>query len=258
MYLVKNRETEELCALKRIRPRTNEELESIKNEIALTQISYHPNIISYYHAFEYQSCIYLALEYMQNSLYEVITENEGNIPEKQIAYICMEILQGLSFMHRQNRIHRDIKSDNILINSKGDIKLGDFGYAAQLTLEQSNRNTIVGTPSWMAPEIVKGETYGCSIDIWSFGILVIELAEGEPPYIDDPPMKAMFNIATKPPPTLRDKFKWSSEFREFLGICLVKEPERRASVSRLLSHPFLEYNVGESAREEFVEFLGAS
>jgi len=141
-----------------------------------------------------------------------------------MAYICKEILIGLQHLHSEHRIHRDIKSDNILIDLAGDVKLGDFGYCAQLTADQDYRKSVVGTPSWMSPELVTGAKYTTKVDIWSLGILCLELAEGDPPYLRDPPMRALFLIASGPPPTLKKPKRWSADFVDFIRTCLKKSP----------------------------------
>jgi serine/threonine protein kinase len=191
---------------------------------------------------------------MTGNLTDIVLERPGVIPEKQIAYVAREILKGLRVLHAHSRIHRDLKSDNVLISLEGDVKLGDFGYAAQLTQEDKARQTVVGTPSWMAPELVGGNDYDVKVDVWSLGIVMLELADGEPPYLRENPMKALFNIVTKPPPEIQNKRKWSNEMRDFVRQCLIKEPENRPGVADLLLHPFLD-QVGETARDQFADYV---
>lgn len=135
------------------------------------------------------------------------------------------------------------------------MKLGDFGFAAQLTLEREQRNTIVGTPSWMAPELINGSQYNEKVDIWSFGIIAIELADGEPPYLHDPAMKALLNIVSKPPPTLQRPMSWSGAFNHFIARCLDKRPDCRASARQLLEHEFIVTNVQEDSLAQYTAFL---
>jgi serine/threonine protein kinase len=132
------------------------------------------------------------------------------------------------------------KSDNILISSDGGVKIADFGYAAQLTQQKQKRNTIVGTPYWMAPELIRGLNYDQKVDVWSLGIMMMEMAEGEPPYMEFPPLRALFLITTKGIPALREPQKWSDDFKDFLALTLLKDPAKRPSATELLQHPFMQ------------------
>ena len=161
------------------------------------------------------------------------------MPEYIMAYICQKMLSGLAYLHNENRIHRDIKSDNVFLTLDGGVKLGDFGFAAQLTEAHQYRNTFVGTACWMAPELVKGSEYSAKVDIWALGIVSLELAEREPPLITTPPVRAIYIISTSPPPTLKSPDDWSPEFVDFTKQCLTREPEERPSAAELLEHPFL-------------------
>jgi serine/threonine protein kinase len=241
-------------ALKEVRTKSPMDTENLLNEIALMQMSQHPNVLNYIETYFYERSYWLVIELMRCNLTEVVMARPGHIPEHLIAYICREALRGLEFLHLQYRIHRDIKSDNILLGLNGTAKIGDFGFAAQLTTELSRRNTVVGTPSWMAPELVSGSKYDCKVDIWSLGIVALELAEGSPPYIDLNPMKAIFYIATQPPPTLANKTKWSHEFYSFVEACLIKDPARRPSSSDLLGSEFIR-RVDDGVKEEFAKFM---
>jgi len=159
--------------------------------------------------------------------------------EQQITLVIRETLKALAYIHSLHRIHRDIKSDNILLNSDGCVKLADFGYAAQLTQKQQKRNTVVGTPYWMAPELIRGHDYGVKVDIWSLGIMLMEMAEGEPPYMEFPPLRALFLITTKGIPPLKEPHKWSADFNDFFNRCLEKEVEKRPTAEELMKHPFM-------------------
>jgi len=165
-------------------------------------------------------------------------ENRFRMSETQIAYVVGEILKALSFMHTCHRIHRDIKTDNVLIGEDGSVKLADFGFAIQLTQEENKRKTLIGTPYWMAPEIIQKQAYGIEVDIWSVGILILELTEGEPPYMKFPQAKALFLISTQTPPTFKKPKKWTAEFKNFLGSCLQKDPSKRSTSVQLLKHAF--------------------
>jgi len=210
-------------------------------EIAIMKSSSHPNIVEYMDAYLMGDQLWVVMEFMGGGcLTEVLEQFEHvKLAEAQIAFICREVLLGLAYIHSLHRIHRDIKSDNILLGSDGLVKLADFGYAAQLTQQKQKRHTIVGTPYWMAPELIRGQSYDTKVDIWSLGIMVMEMAEGEPPYMEFPPLRALFLITTKGIPGLKEPEKWSKEFQEFVTICLEKEPENRVDALTLLKHSFL-------------------
>ena len=254
VYLAEHKLTLEAFALKKIHPKNERKRNQIINEIALTMLSDNPNIITYYESYEYSGCLWLIVELMKGSLTDLIVDKPGQIPEHLIAYLFREILKGLLCLHGHHRIHRDVKSDNVLINLQGEVKLGDFGYAAQLTTEKDKRKTIVGTPSWMAPELILGQDYDEEVDLWSLGIVGLELAEGEPPYMRENPMKALYLISNRPPPELKNKARWSPEFCSFVQSCLVKEPERRPSALQLLGDPFI-LSTPPRAKSLFAKFV---
>jgi len=233
-----HKETGETVAIKIISLGGEEKLSNIRNEIMMMKLSKHPNVVDHRGTYLKDEKLWVVMEYMDGgALTEVISICQ--ISEPQIACICKEILKALVAIHEGDRIHRDIKSDNVLITMKGDIKLADFGYCAQLTESVQQRSSVVGTPYWMAPELIKGMKYGTSVDIWSMGIAAIEMAEGDPPYLDFPPLRALFLIATHGAPSLKDPDNWSNTFKNFLGKCLELEPSERATAKQLLEHPFL-------------------
>jgi len=203
--------------------------------------SNHPNIVKYFDSYLIGSdTIWVVMEFMGGGcLTEVLEQFDFvQMSEDQIAYVCRDTLIGLAYIHSLHRIHRDIKSDNILLGTDGSVKLADFGYAAQLTKQKDKRNTIVGTPYWMAPELIRGQNYNIRVDVWSLGIMAMECAEGNPPYMEFPPLRALFLITTKGIPDLKETAKWSKEFHDFVKKCLIQEPADRPDAKQMSTHAF--------------------
>lgn len=208
------------------------------NETRLLSAMKNDHIINFYSAHRIEETLWILMEYMDaGSLISIATFCECKEPH--IAYFAREILLALKYMHKNGLIHRDIKTDNVLLNKKGEVKLGDFGYTAILSDEVRNRRSIVGTPYWMAPEVIEGIPYAYEVDIWSLGVLCRELADGEPPYVDVPPMKALYLIIQDGLPPIKEPSKWSPAFLDFIDNCLQKDKNKRPTASELLKHPFL-------------------
>lgn len=197
-------------------------------------------VVKYYGSYFKDSDLWIVMEYCGGgSVSDIIKLRRQVLNEEEIATILRDTLSGLEYLHAKKKIHRDCKCANILLNNEGVAKLADFGVAGQLTDTMAKRNTIIGTPFWMAPEVIQEIGYDCLADIWSLGITAIEMAEGKPPYNDIHPMRAIFMIPTKDPPSLRNPEQWSREFIDFVSKCLVKNPENRASASELINHEFI-------------------
>ncbi|XP_068182160.1 mitogen-activated protein kinase kinase kinase kinase 4 isoform X4 [Antennarius striatus] len=251
VYKGRHVKTGQLAAIK-VMEVTEEEEEEIKLEInMLKSYSHHRNIATYYGAFvkkgpagqDHQ--LWLVMEYCgAGSVTDLVKKTKGNcLKEDWIAYVCREVLRGLSHLHSHHVIHRDIKGQNVLLTENAEVKLVDFGVSAQLDKTIGRRNTFIGTPYWMAPEVIACDenpeaTYDYRSDLWSLGITALEMAEGAPPLCDMHPMRALFLIPRNPPPKLKSK-KWSKRFLSFVDRCLVKNHLHRPTTDALLRHAFI-------------------
>ncbi|QHS76014.1 putative serine/threonine protein kinase SKM1 [Saccharomyces paradoxus] len=239
----------ESVAIKQIRLSEQPKKQLIMNELLVMNDSRQENIVNFLEAYIIDDEeLWVIMEYMEGGCLTDILDaaagsNTGNnsspLNENQMAYIVKETCQGLKFLHNKKIIHRDIKSDNILLNSQGLVKITDFGFCVELTEKRSKRATMVGTPYWMAPEIVNQKGYDEKVDVWSLGIMLIEMIEGEPPYLNEDPLKALYLIANNGSPKLRHPELVSKETKQFLDACLRVNVESRASVRKLLTFEFL-------------------
>ncbi|XP_063815651.1 serine/threonine-protein kinase 4 [Pseudophryne corroboree] len=243
VFKASHKETSQIVAIKQIP--VESDLQEIIKEISIMQQCDSPHVVKYYGSYFKNTDLWIVMEYCGGgSVSDIIRLRKQTLKEDEIATILQSTLKGLEYLHFMRKIHRDIKAGNILLNSEGIAKLADFGVAGQLTDTMAKRNTVIGTPFWMAPEVIQEIGYNCVADIWSLGITAIEMAEGKPPYADIHPMRAIFMIPSNPPPTLRKPQLWSKEFIDFINQCLVKNPEQRVSATELLQHPFVKTTKG--------------
>ncbi|KAM7220755.1 Pkinase domain containing protein [Rhypophila decipiens] len=234
--------------------------ELIVNEIMVMKDSKHRNIVNFLDAFlrNNNAELWVVMEFMEGGALTDVIDNNPVITEEQISTICLETCRGLQHLHSQNIIHRDIKSDNVLLDARGNVKITDFGFCAKLTETKSKRATMVGTPYWMAPEVVKQKEYGPKVDIWSLGIMAIEMIESEPPYLNEEPLKALYLIATNGTPRLKKPEKLSKELKAFLSVCLCVDVKSRASARELLEHDFLKHGCALGSLADLLAFKRAA
>jgi p21-activated kinase 1 len=225
---------------------------AIENEIAMMRLSKHDKVVEYIDAYMWEKSLWIVMSYMGGgSLTDLVTE--VRFTEPQIAFVCHEMLEALAFLHESSRIHRDIKSDNVLLGDDGSVKLADFGYCVQLTEEVGKRNSVVGTPYWMAPELIRGQDYDDKVDVWSLGIMCIEMAEGEPPLLDEPPLRALYLITTRGSPALKEPHMWSSLFKDFMAKSCDMKPGDRWSARQLLSHDFIKQKTSKQGIAKIIK-----
>ncbi|ORZ34192.1 kinase-like domain-containing protein [Catenaria anguillulae PL171] len=249
VYKAKTKTSGLLAAVKLVKLEPGEDLEEVLNEVNFLKSCSHQNIVSYLGCYMKRGSvrgmktIWIAMEHCGGGSVEAAYKNlRSNLNQSEISVIVREALVGLHFLHKYGKLHRDIKCGNILLTEDGQVKLADFGVSTQITKTFSKRHTFIGTPYWMAPEVITSEQQGTSYDhkadIWSMGITAIEMAEQGPPMFDMHPMRVLFTIPKAPPPTLKDA-SWSPAFREFLALCLNKDPDKRPTADTLLAHEFL-------------------
>eukprot|EP01087_Luapelamoeba_hula_P008615 TRINITY_DN2167_c0_g1_i1.p1 TRINITY_DN2167_c0_g1~~TRINITY_DN2167_c0_g1_i1.p1 ORF type:complete len:657 (+),score=73.72 TRINITY_DN2167_c0_g1_i1:316-2286(+) len=242
VFLSTHLKTGEKVAIKKMQICKKNKIHHLATEIYIMKSSVHPNIVKYVDAFQVEDFVWVVMEYCGGGSLLEILELYPNIRlnESHVAYICRETLKALRYIHKMGRLHRDIKSNNILLSANGSVKLTDFGFATQLSEERQHRNTILGTAYWMAPEMIKGFDYGPEVDIWSLGIVIMEMVQGEPPYLALPPTKALLYITTRGLPMVRHADEFSSAFHAFLAKCVARERKQRATSLDLINDPFMQ------------------
>uniref|UniRef100_A0A673NDU7 non-specific serine/threonine protein kinase n=1 Tax=Sinocyclocheilus rhinocerous TaxID=307959 RepID=A0A673NDU7_9TELE len=245
VFKARNKQTGIFAAAKVIDTKTEDELEDYMVEIDILASCDHHNIVKLLDAFYYESKLWILIEFCAGGAIDaVMLELERPLTEPQIRVVCKQSLDALQYLHDNKVIHRDLKAGNILLTLDGDVKLADFGVSAKNTKTIQRRDTFIGTPYWMAPEVVMCETskdrpYDYKADIWSLGITLIELAQIEPPNHEMNPMRVLLKIAKAEPPTLQQPSKWSPKFNDFLKHALDKNVDNRWSTAQLLQHPFV-------------------
>jgi len=233
-----DKHTNRQVAVKRMDLRKQQRRELLFNEVVIMRDYHHPNIVEMYDSFLVEDELWVVMEFLEGgALTDIVTHSR--MDEEQIATVCKQCLKALAYLHNQGVIHRDIKSDSILLGADGKVKLSDFGFCAQVSPELPKRKSLVGTPYWMSPEVISRLPYGPEVDIWSLGIMVMEMVDGEPPFFNEPPLQAMRRIRDMPPPKLKKGQTVSPRLHGFLDKMLVRDPAQRATAAELLHHPFL-------------------
>jgi hypothetical protein len=251
VFKVNHKETQAEVALKELKASSEKEDLKARMEIEIWHLAQHINIVSLLEAYKFDNKYYLAYPLPKCSLQDLLN-SKVSLDESMILIIAQQILNGLDHLDMLNIVHRCIRCDSIYIDKQGNVRIGNFSCAN--TVLDSRRTTIIGKPSFMAPEIVKGKPYDNKIDIWALGIVIITLAEGESPYGNNTPMNVLYKITNAPPPSLKQYSNWSKQFHKLLRECLVKEPELRKTPRELLMHKAFE-GLTDRERERFNEMV---
>ncbi|KAG1969994.1 mitogen-activated protein kinase kinase kinase kinase 6 isoform X1 [Pimephales promelas] len=244
VFKARSIKTSVIAAIKVVKLDPGDDISSIQHEITMMKDCTHKNIVAYFGSYLRNNKLWICMEFCGGGSLQDIYHVTGPLKERQIAYVSRETLQGLHHLHHAGKMHRDIKGANILLTERGDVKLADFGVAAEINASVAKRKSFIGTPYWMAPEVAAVERkggYNQLCDIWAVGITAIELAELQPPMFDLHPMRALMLMSKSSfqPPKLKDKSKWSTEFHNFLKMALTKSPRKRPTAEKLLQHAFV-------------------
>ncbi|DBA81690.1 hypothetical protein WJX77_002971 [Trebouxia sp. C0004] len=240
VYKAQVRGSQEVVAVKVIPLGDKDEVLEIQKEIEMLKECNHANVVRYLGSWRGSEALWIVMEYCGGgSVADLMHASDVPLDQDMISYICAETLAGLAYLHSIGKVHRDIKCGNILLTETGEVKVADFGVAAQLSNTMSKRNTFIGTPHWMAPEVIQESRYDGKVDVWALGISAVEMAEVTPPRWSVHPMRVIFMISREPPPRLADRDRWSLTFHDFVAQCLQKEPKVRPSAKYLLQHKFV-------------------
>nr|XP_045597779.1 serine/threonine-protein kinase 10-like isoform X6 [Procambarus clarkii] len=245
VYKAVHKETKQLAALKQVALEEEEDLETFMIEIDILSECKHKNIVELLEAYHYNGKLWMYLEYCDGGAMDsIMADLYRPLTEPQIAYVCKYLVEALVYIHEQKVIHRDLKAGNVLLTMEGGVKLADFGVSAKNKNTYDKRGTFIGTPYWLAPEVILCETfidakYDYKADVWSLGISLIEFAQMDPPNHEVSPVRVMLKIQKSDPPKLDYPSKYSKEFNDFISKCLVKDPALRPSAVELLQHPFI-------------------
>lgn len=245
VYKAEHRPSGRLAAAKICELKSEDELQDLNVEIDILSVCRHPNIVELIESYYYDSRLWMLIEFCEGGAVDsIMNELEKPLTEPQIRYVCRQICQGLSFLHKNRVIHRDIKAGNTLLTLGGEVKIADFGVSAKNKFTLQKRDSFIGTPYWMAPETIQCETvrdnpYDYKADIWSLGITLIEFAQRDPPHHDMSPVRVLLKIQKGDPPKLDFPSRWSKEFSDFISLCLNKDPTKRPNADELMDHPFI-------------------
>ncbi|XP_015597682.1 serine/threonine-protein kinase 10 isoform X2 [Cephus cinctus] len=245
VYKAQHKQTQQLAAAKMCALEGEDDLSDFMIEIDILSECKHPNVVELHEAYFMEGKLWMLIEYCDGgALDSIMVELEKALTELQIAYVCQHMTRGLTFLHKAKVIHRDLKAGNVLLTMAGGVKLADFGVSAKNKHTLQKHDTFIGTPYWMAPEVVLCETfrdnpYDFKVDIWSLGITLIEFAQMEPPNHEMSPMRVLLKIQKSEPPKLDQPGKWSKDFNDFIAKALIKDPSSRPTAEELLKHPFI-------------------